>query len=549
MQPTRFLYPQAAAAADISASAATVQAPLARAIATHALLLGVAADLLVRDASAGIGIPLWFALVAVVFTSLTWRNQRDVPREGATWLLIAVFVSFGLAWRDSEVLQVLDMLAAIGSLGMAAIASGDPRAALLAERFRETVWAAVGVLRRVATGFAPLVLTEVLATGVRGRWASRLLPGLRAACIGGTLLIVFGSLLRGADPIFASLVELPQFDAGLVISHALFIGVFCWLTSGWALAALGPELRTLRAPSSLPIGLSALDINAALGTLNVLFAAFVLSQLGWFFGGEAFLHARTGLTAAQYARQGFFEMVWVVLLVVPLLVATRALLRPGSGLERRHTMLSMPLVTLLGAIILSASMRMQLYVHYYGLTVDRFYPMVFMGWLGLVIAWLAATVLRGRGRTFIAGVAVSGLAVLATLNAVAPDVIVARYNIERALHAIAPASAVPDLQHMSALSGEAVELTTQAILAPPAAVEGTALRQDEDRMRCAAAQTLLRHWGPTSASAVRRDAEGSWRSWNAGETRALRAVAAHSADLRTVQHQSCAAVPRTDRHR
>lgn len=532
-----------------NAGMSAVTGPLARAILGHALLLGVAADVLMRDGVPGVAIPLWIGLAAIALTSLTWRDRRDLSAETAGWLLTAVLFACGLAWRDSGMLQGLDMIAAIGALAMTAIALGNRGAALLSEQFRNTVWAAAALVRQVAVGFAPLVVTEFLATGERKQTTSRLLPILRAALIAGLLLVVFGSLLRGADPIFASLLDLPEFDAGRFVSHGLVIGVYWWVASGWAVGALGTRLRARGAPSSFPFELSALDITTALGTLNVLFAAFVLAQLGWLFGGETFLHERTGLTAAQYARQGFFEMVWVVLLVTPLLVATRALLPADCALERRHTLLSLPVIILLTAIILSACMRMRLYVHYYGLTVDRFYPMVFMGWLGFVLAWLAVTVLRGRGRTFIAGVATSGLAVLAALNVMAPDAFVARFNIARAEHATGAAGSGPDLRHMSQLSGEAAALATQAVLAPPTDAVGTAPRAEHDRQQCSAALKLLRRWGPTSQAALRSEADGAWRFWNAGERSGLRAVRAHSAELRSVQHSACAGVPSAERAR
>ena len=520
---------------------------LSRAILGHGLLLGVAADLLLREFSAGIAFPLWIGILGIAMTSVTRRAGRGVPREAAGWLLTAVLFSAGLAWRDSGVLQRLDVLATLGALAMAAIALGNSRAALLAERFRDTVWAAAALARAMAVGFLPIALREIFETDVREGWAPRARPVLRSILIAGSLLVVFGSLLRGADPIFASLVELPQFDLRLLVSHGLVIGFFCWLVSGWTRGALGSDLRKRRAPETLPFGLSLLDITTALGTLNLLFAAFVAAQLGWFFGGETFLHARTGLTAAEYARQGFFEMVWVVMLVVPLLVATRAVLRPGRALERRHTLLSVPVIILLGAIILSAVTRMQLYVHYYGLTVDRFYPLVFMAWLGVVLVWLALTVLRGRGRTFIAGVAISGLVVLAALNVVAPDARVARFNIDRAARVPRPDGSELDLRHMAQLSAEAAALATHATLATPTAAEGTPLRAADDQQRCYAAQRLLRRWGPTSTSAARRSVDAAWRFWNAGEAGAIRVVGEHSAELRTAQHAACARVPRGER--
>src|SRR5206468_5433211 len=190
-------------------------------------------------------------------------------------------------------------------------------------------------------GIVPLALRELFAAerhpGSRGRYRT----AARLALISGSLLLVFGSLLRSADPIFERLVALPDFDLGLVISHVFVAGFFAWTAGGWAYGALVASPARWRAPDRFPITLGALDLTAALGTLIVLFGAYVLAQLGWFFGGERFLRETTGLTAAEYARRGFFQMVFVVALVVPLLLATRALLRPDAALQRRHTLLSL----------------------------------------------------------------------------------------------------------------------------------------------------------------------------------------------------------------
>ena len=513
--------------------------PLARRIAGHALLLGIAGDTLLRDLPVGAAFPLWIALLVLAAIAAAWSDGRRISREMAAWLAAAVLFSCGLMWRDSSTLHFLDFLATMGALGMAAIASADARSALLAARFRDTVWATASLARTVAAGFVPIALRELFTPERRQRSTSRLAPILRAAIIVALLVVVFGSLLREADPIFASLVRLPELDVALFLSHAAVIGFYAWMVSGWARGALVVDLGRKRAPDTVPFGLGMLDITMTLATLNVLFASFVVAQLGWFFGGESFLRARTGLTASAYARQGFFEMLWVVLLVIPLLVATRAALRPGRDLERRHTALSLPVIALLGAIILSAAMRMRLYVHYYGLTTDRLYPLIFMGWLGVVLAWLSLTVLRGRGRPFIAGVALSGLAVLAALNVAAPDAFVARFNMQRAAHAARDAETVLDLTNLAELSAEAAEIATEATLASPRGAVGTNVRTNYDAQRCDAARTLLDRWGPLSQAAARRHVNGSWRFWSAGQARAVRVVGARSAALRTVTHLAC----------
>ncbi|MDB4913171.1 MAG: hypothetical protein JWM95_815 [Gemmatimonadetes bacterium] len=221
----------------------------------------------------------------------------------------------------------------------------------------------------------------------------------------------------------------------------------------------------------------------------------------------------------------------MVLLVVPLLVGTRALLRPGQALARRHTMLATPIVGLLGAILFSAVMRMKLYVQYFGLTTDRFYPLIFMAWLGIVLAWLAVTVLRGRGRLFIAGVATSGLAVLGALNVVSPDAVVARFNLERAAHLASNAEARLDLRSMANLSADAVDITVQAVLSS----------SSDREAECASATTLLNRWGPDSMAAFKSSLAGAWRWHNAAELHAFHVVSTNAARLDELARRTCAA--------
>lgn len=524
--------------ADASRSRVT---PLARAILTQAALLGVAADLLLRDGLMGIGLPMWLLLLSLSAVALVWRDGRTLNREAATWLIIATLLGAGVAWRASDGLQAFDFLGALFALGMTAIAIADVRVALFAERMRATVWAGAKVVGSIAVGVVPLALRDAAPPAARREVGGRVQPIARVLLIALPLLLVFGSLLRSADPVFASIVALPEFDFATLASHLVLIGFFAWVVAGWARAALVSDFSRTPAPETLPFSLGQLEVTAALGTLDALFALYVLTQLGWFFGGERFLQARTGLTAAEYARQGFFEMVWVVVLVLPLLLVTRAALRPGPDLARRHSRLALPMVALLGVMIVSAMLRMRLYVHYYGLTLERFYPLVFMGWLAIVLAWLALTVLRGRGRTFVAGAVVSALVILALLNVVVPDLLVARVNVARAREQVRSAEPALDLPHLATLGGDAVPLAVSAVLATPTVPgdSAAALRQAHDR--CRAASVLLRRWGPAGRVVGSREASAApWRMWNAGVATATRVVGDNFAPLLSVRHDACA---------
>jgi hypothetical protein len=523
---------------------------LPRLILGAALVVGIAADVL-RGGFDGVAFPLWIALLVLAALALAARGNSAVSREAIGWLIAAVLAAAGLAWRAADELQALDFLATLLALGLAAVALGQPRATILHARLRDNVWAGARVLRDVFIGAVPLTLQELLASDSRGTPGRRKWPMLRTVLIVVAVVAVFGSLLRSADPIFASLLAMPAFDFGRLIEHLLIIGFFAWVFAGWSRGAFISPDTAGRAPERFPFALGMTDMTAALATLDVLFALFVLAQLGWLFGGESFLQARTGLTAAQYARRGFFQMVFVVMLVVPLLMATRVLRVPGAETARRHTRLAIPMVVLLLAMIVSAALRMRLYVQYFGLTVERFYTLAIMTWLAFVLVWLAVTTLRGRDQRFIAGAVLSGFATLFVLNVVVPDRVVARVNVARAQGATPAGGSALDVAYLSTLGGDAMGTAIAATLAPPTpaarsapAPVGEAQLDTVDSQRCRAARRILTRWGPSSRTATRRDEPASWRAWNAGVSSALQLTAANERALRSVQHEACAATRR-----
>jgi hypothetical protein len=534
--------PTAAATAAPPVRPAPALSPaVAPAVLTTGLVLGVAGDALWRGGGIGLGQAIWIALIVASMVSLAWRAEIAIPLETKAWLAVAVVCGVALTWRDAEFLQFLNFVGAMGAIILAAASLNRPGSVLFAPRLRDTLGAFFSTMFRSAVGFIPLATREAPASLSTVELKGKFSRVARAAVIAGVVLVIFGGLLRGADPIFASLIKLPAFDVGDLVGHIVLIAFFTVLLGGGARTALLEKEIESTTPLMRVFQLGSLEITATLGTLNVLFAAFVLAQLGWFFGGEQFLRDRTGLTVAEYARSGFFQMVWVVALVVPLLVATRAALVPGRALARRHTALSLPIVGLLGAMILSAMLRMNLYVHYYGLSTDRLYPLAFMAWLSVVLVWLVATVLRGWGRPFAAGAAISALATLATLNVIAPDRLVARINVERA--ASGDANVKPlDLTYLSRLSGEATDIAVAAVLAEPK----QPVRDADDR--CTAAKNLLNHWAAgefddgvwvPDYEFDEADVAAQWRRWNAGDRAGRGAVAAHRAELIRIAN-SCA---------
>lgn len=532
-----------------------------------ALLLGVAGDALLRASVWGVNLTLWALAVILAIVTLLRRRHDRIPAE-ARWLLVpTVALTLLFAWRDAESLAAFNTLALIGSLALfAAAGTGDDRRVLVGSRVRDLVQTTIAIGLETAFGMLGLVLSDVSFRQVaNAKGASRAIAAVRAALVAIPLLLIFGGLFASADPVFARILgDVFHLDASAIASHLAVSGVIAWFVGGLLRATVlstRSESRMFRFPDGA-LGLT--EIVTALGSLVVLFAAFVAVQLRYFFGGSALVQQTAGMSYADYARRGFFELVTVSALVLPVLLAANALLRrdtPRAG--RIFRGLATTLLALLAVIIYSAIARMQLYVSVYGLSEDRLYATVFMGWLAVVFIWFAATVLRGKERLFTTGVLVSGWTTLVALNAADPVGLVGRSNIARASHgkeldvgyvASLGGDAAPDLvrylvrQPLSPPSGwVAPDTSPLAATTVPNAATGPAapIRRDDFTARCEAARRLLADW----SSVDRPD----WRSWSVGRTRARNAVVSNEQALRTLagtemvnqQRVRCAAAPGT----
>ena len=234
--------------------------------------------------------------------------------------------------------------------------------------------------------------------------------------------------------------------------------------------------------------------------VDLLFASFVLVQFRVLFGGAAFVQAVSGLSYAEYARSGFFQLVTVAALSLPLLLAADWLLGGRDRrVLRRYRGLALLMLLLLDVMLASALYRMRLYTVEYGLTELRFYTTAFMGWLVLVFGWFAATVLRGRRERFAPGAVAAGALVLGALNLLNPDALIARTNLAR----VAEGREV-DAAYIAGLSADALPTIRRSLSALPATE------------RCAIGVAARDRWSKAFESG---------RRWNIAFSRARRTVA------------------------
>jgi len=254
--------------------------------------------------------------------------------------------------------------------------------------------------------------------------------------------------------------------------------------------------------------LGIVELGVVLGLLDVLFLAFVVVQFRYLFGGAALVQVSDTLTYAEYARRGFFELVWVAALLLPMMLFLDWLARLDSPRQVRiYRTLAGLLVALLFVVIVSALQRMRLYTQEYGLTELRLYTTAFMFWITAGAVWYLATVLRDQRERFLFGAMIAGLVAAAILNALDPDNLIVRTNSARA-----DASTRFDGDYPLLLSLDAAPATVDALPLMPRP------------QRISAARQLLRRWEAAQ--------DYDWRSWNYGRWRAWEAIAAHEPMLR-----------------
>src|SRR3989441_10231550 len=245
--------------------------------------------------------------------------------------------------------------------------------------------------------------------------------------------------------------------------------------------------------SKLSLGI--IPVATALGLVDLLFLVFVVIQLRYLFGGAELIAAATGLTYAEYARRGFFELVTASGLVLPLLAgADWAVRNESREHQRTFRQLAIVLLLLLAVVMASALARMRLYVGAFGLSEIRLYSTAFMIYFAGAFAWFTLTTLRGQRRRFAFGALVQGFAVLGALHLVNPDAFIVRTNLAR------PGSERPFAGwNAASLSADAVPVLFEALPLLDARQQGTVGVGLRERM-----------------GGLRRDDGGNWTFGRAG---------------------------------
>ena len=461
-----------------------LRAPATWTVVVSAVIVGLIADQALRAGAIGLGasIALVVAAVLLVFVGGIARLQSRLLAAGA-----ALFAAW-LSLRASPWLLVPDIAASLLLLGVAA--SFAVRGSVLDIGAAEAIGRAFNAGLHGIAG-AVFVGRPIARTRTR---LGVMAPVARGILIAIPIAGVLAALLASADPIFASFLNL-NIDLSQLALDVFYVLVGSLVFAGLLRIAAAQPMDRVDGPVWR---LGAIEAMVVLSILDAVFAAFAIAQAIGASGSAGDTLRAAGVTYSDYARSGFFQLLWVagITLVVLILFSriTGFAERTGKVIFLALAELAIALTLL---IVLVAWMRLSLYEGAYGFTMLRLYSHIFAGWVAIVFVLLAADLagLFPRRRWFVGVTTLTALGVLLALNLANPEAIVVALNVDQsaATHKI-------DAQYFGELSSDA----TPSLLASRSQID-PAMWPDVATVACAGP----RHYAPSPAAFNWADADAA----------------------------------------
>jgi hypothetical protein len=433
---------------------------------TVGLVVGLVGNILFYNKLLGLSFPI-FSIVVMAAVLLMFRWAGGRPGWRKLWPLLPILFFAGMvAVRADPLVAGLNILSvlALGGLVLYTLPLERP---LDVTPFADQVWGVIEAgLAIIPAAIAQWIDSWGWLRSARLKRLTHLSSVVRGLAIAVPVVVVFGLLLGSADAVFGdyltrlwNLFNLNGMDS--LGQQAILTGALAFAAMG-AIAYSGlrrftparngdsPESETDTEPPDEELEalkaalrekadekrkpafkLGMIETVIVLGSVDLLFAAFVTIQFAYFFGGQATITV-SGLTFAQYARRGFFELVAVSVLTLGLaLWLDQVTVRQEKRENVLFRALAVIVMALTSVMLLSASQRMWLYEQAFGFTQLRVYTHVFMLWLGLLFVFYLLAVFRVRPQVFSLGILLCLVGYMGTINLLNVDAYIAERNIAR----------------------------------------------------------------------------------------------------------------------
>lgn len=382
----------------------------------------------------GVTAPIWIASVIGLIAYSLKKYEKPLKKDSCFVMAIMVLISISSFLTGSEDIQILNILALFMlTVHLVLLNYADTSKWNLDKHVGEMIVAVFGSIGYLLTPFTEASAyakanskddAEAGSEGTRHKKGNgkQILIG---AIIAIPCLVILGALLGSADMVFDSMlsnifdkIKMPENFFGILFMAVFgFFSAYCGLHYA---VSRGDRITVSDRRNSEPV--IAITVNAPIA---VMYLVFSVIQILYLFIGN--FELPEGATYAQYAREGFFQLLFVCIINMLLVLAMKAYIR-------RSRVLDIILIVICACtyiMIASSACRMIMYIEAYELTLLRVIVLFALTALAFLMGGVVASIINEKFRFFRYGLVV--VCVVYCLFAFSrPDTYIARYNLTSA---------------------------------------------------------------------------------------------------------------------
>lgn len=246
------------------------------------------------------------------------------------------------------------------------------------------------------------------------------------------VLFVVLQLLMSADSQFERMIGgIPQWfqhvDAEILLRIiAVFIYTFAFF--GFFQVLFLKQIKAIKqADPTESFQLDAIISITVLVIINSVYVLFTVIQFKYFFSGTL----QEDFTFAEYARKGFFELLFVTLINLSIIVVILTFMGRISGMMKRMKQILLTILILSSAIMLSSAfIRLSMYEEAYGFSFIRVMAHSFMIFLAVIFMYTLVKIWMERLSLF-HFYFISSLIYYTVMNVIDVEKIIVTKNLER----------------------------------------------------------------------------------------------------------------------
>lgn len=376
----------------------------------------------------GLSVPL---LMTAFYGIAVWYLSSKQPRPSAASYIMLIpigLISLGYMLNDNLMIYLINTLVLMALLPLQ-LAHMSNTALGRVFSLKSFYSSAVSTIARPLS-FLDIPFKAVFTVFNKGKKQSKVAIVFLGILLAIPISAVFVGLFIKADEVFGFYVNRIM-DYLKIYPLELIIDIFLGSLVGLFVSALLITLRARRRPEDISIKVKGV-VDGLLATtvitvLDIFFGIFVCIQFGYLFSRASL---PSGMSYAEYARRGFFELCAVAFISFFVILACLAFVREGEN--RKLPMgLSIMLTLFIGCnfvVTASAIYRMAAYISAYDLSVKR----VIATWLIVLISTCFVGFIIGiwnRKLNIVNYVAVAVVVMTVLLNSINLNGLIAEYNV------------------------------------------------------------------------------------------------------------------------